>query len=149
MDWLTSFGVKDSLKRESLAHSFTAHVMKIHLVKHMWGDVLNRNYTLYKALLKEKQFGNTEWKYRVCFSHQETEMGSVAEKRHRKTTSCHKIRKEPDWAKNRSRILISGLMVQHQNLPICREKAQIQYYSTYFDTTFFNELFFFLRLAFV
>lgn len=149
MDWLTSFGVKDSLKREGLAHSSIAYVMKIHSVKHVWGDVLNRNYPLYKALLKEKQFGNTKWKYWIWFYHQETEIVSVAEKRHRKNTRCHKIRKESDWAENQPQILISGLVVQHQNLTICQEKAQIQYYSRYLATTFVNELSCFLRLAFM
>lgn len=150
MDWLTSFGVKDSLKRESLVHSFIACITKIRLVKHMWGDVLNRNYSLYKALLKEKQFVNTRRKYQVCFSHQKTEMSTVVEKkRHRKTTRCHKISKQYDWTENQSQILISDLIVQCQNLLMCQEKALIQYYSMHPATAFFNELFFFLRFAFL
>lgn len=36
-----------------------------------------------------------------------------------------------------------------QNLPVCHERVQIQHYSKYLATPFFNELFFFLRLTFV
>lgn len=43
--------------------------------------MLNQNYSLYKALLKEKQFVNTKRKYQVYFSHQETDMSTVAEKK--------------------------------------------------------------------